>query len=156
MITFTDTETKIDSQRIEEIERWIGLTFPKEYKNHLLKYNGGYCNPNVFGFIENGEPTESTVDWFLAIYDGDSDSLKRYIKTYKLDDKRLPSHIVPIAHDPGGNLICISCGSEDYGYIYFWNHEKEVDYFFSNDSDYSNLYLISKTFDLFLNSLKEE
>ncbi len=155
MIIFTDTEEKIDVQQIDQMEKLVGLHFPMEYKKHLLKYNGGYCEPNIFGFIENVEPTESDINWFLAIFDGDSNSLKWHIETYKIDEKRMPSHILPIANDSGGNFICISCGKEDYGYIYFWDHEKEVDYRVTDDMDYSNLYLIAKTFNSFLESLKE-
>ncbi|WP_394370020.1 SMI1/KNR4 family protein [Sphingobacterium micropteri] len=33
-----------------------------------------------------------------------------------------------MAHDPGGNLVCISCDSDDKGCIYFWNHENDLDY----------------------------
>ncbi len=153
MITFFDTEKSIDEKEIEKIEKYIGLKFPKEYREHLLRYNGGQCSPNVFSFVENGVKTESCIDWFLAIYEGENDNLKDYITILKIEEKRIPRHIVPIAHDPGGNQICISCGSLDYGYIYFWDHENEVDYTVSGDDDYSNLYLIAKSFNEFLNSL---
>ena len=154
MTTFTDTKEQLNSiQQINEVEKWIGLTFPHEYKNHLLLHNGGRCEPNIFGFIENEEPAESCIDWFLAIYDGKYNNLKDYIETYKLNEKRLPIHIIPIAHDPGGNLVCISCGKEDYGYVYFWDHDKEVNYSISGDFDYSNLYLVAKTFNSFLENL---
>lgn len=156
MVIFSQTESQLNSIQIEEVEKYVGLDFPNEYKNHLLKYNGGQCNPNVFKFKENGKLTESCVDWFLAIYDGEYDSLKEYIKTYKLDEKRLPLHMLPIAHDPGGNLICLSCGAEDIGHIYFWDHEIEVNYGISSDIDYSNLPFIAKGLNEFIDNLKEE
>ena len=153
MATFSNAKAPVELSQIENLERYISLKFPESYKNHLLKYNGGQCNPNVFNFTENGESTQSNIDWFLAIYDGEYDNLQDYIKDYKIDEKRLPNHILPIAHDPGGNLICISCGRKDYGYIYFWDHENEVDYQVSGDDDYSNLYLIEDDFDKFINGL---
>jgi len=156
MITLSKTEPKINSSNIAELEEYVGLTFPLEYKKHLLQYNGGQCEPNVFSFFENGKKTDSCIDYFLAIYDGEYDNLKEYIKILKIDEKRLPSHILPIADDPGGNLICISCGNNDFGYIYFWDHEKEVDYSVEDDSNYSNLYLIAKSFNQFIEELKEE
>jgi len=134
----------------------VKIVFHIEYKNHLLKHNGGQCSPNVFRFYENGKLTESCIDWFLAIYEGEYDNLKEYIKTYKIDKKRLPVHMLPIAHDPGGNLICISCDSLDEGYIYFWDHENEVDYNVTDDKDYSNLYFIAKSFEEFITGLKED
>lgn len=154
MLTFAQTEKAIGSEEVDRVEKKVGLTFPNEYREHLLKHNGGQCSPNSFSFLENGTESMSCIDWFLAIYDGEYDSLEKYIDIYKTHDKRLPSHILPIAHDPGGNLICISCGSSDRGSIYFWDHEKEVNYSTSRDDDYSNLLLIAGSFNGFLNGLK--
>jgi hypothetical protein len=53
-------------------------------------------------------------------------------------------------------LICKSCGSSDAGKIYFWDHEKEVDYMRSDDTDYSNRYLMADNFDEFLDGLQDE
>ena len=155
MVTFYKTESQIKLDQIKEIEDYVGLKFPQEYKVHLLKYNGGKCSPNIFKFIENGKLTNSNIDWFLAIYDGVYDNLKNEIEMMKIDEKRLPVQIIPIAHDSGGNLICISCGGQDEGYIYFWDHENEVDYSISNDNDYSNLYLISEDFNSFIEGLSD-
>jgi hypothetical protein len=155
MVTFTETELPLSLSQIEEIEMMVGLNFPESYKTHLLKYNGGRCYPNIFFFEEKGNITDSFIDWFLAIYEGKYDNLKTYIEIYKLESKRLPSHILPIAHDPGGNLICISCGNQDNEYIYFWDHENEVNYMIFDDNNYSNMYLIAKSFEEFLDGLKE-
>jgi len=141
--------------QIQEIETFVGLKFPVDYLNHIMNFNGGRCNPNCFSFYEDGKITMSGIDWFLAIYDGEYDNLKDYIETYKMESKRLPQHMLPIAHDPGGNLVCISCGHDDVGCIYFWDHDYEVDYTISNDQDYSNLYLISENLNEFLASLTE-
>lgn len=156
MVEFSETEVSLNISQIEELEKFIGLSFPSQYKEHLLRFNGGKCSPNVFSFIENGKTTDSCIDWFLAIYDGEYDNLRKEIEMVKIEEKRMPRQMLPIAHDPGGNLICISCGNDDYGMIYFWNHEKEVDYEMANDSDYSNLYLIAKNFDEFMEQLKED
>jgi len=155
MITFSQTEAPLTDGQIKEIEKFVGLEFPIQYRKHLLKYNGGQCSPNVFIFNENGEITDSMVDWFLAIYDGEYDNLKQEIEWVKIEEKRMPTHILPIAHDPAGNLICISCKGNDKGYIYFWDHEQEVDYSITDDSDYSNLYLIAESFDEFIDGLRE-
>jgi cell wall assembly regulator SMI1 len=153
MIKFFNTEAQLNIAQIEEIETYAGLHFPEEYTQHFLQYNGGQCEPNIFSFYENGQLTDSNVDWFLAIYDGEDDNLKDYLYTYKIDEKRLPTRIFPIAHDPGGNLICIDTAN---GKVYFWDHEKEVDYTVSDDSDYSNLYLIANSFNEFLSGLRDD
>jgi hypothetical protein len=156
MATFSQTESQLNLTQIEEIEKYVGLNFPSEYKEHLLQNNGGQCSPNVFKFNENENFTESCIDWFLAIYDGEHDNLRKYIQIYKLEEKRLPIRILPIAHDPGGNLICISCDEDDEGCIYFWDHENEVDYNISEDQDYSNLYIVANSFSDLIDGLKED
>lgn len=156
MAIFAQTERQLNLSEIEELEKLVGLNFPFEYKNHLLKHNGGQCSPNVFRFKEDDKLTTSCIDWFLAIYDGEYDNLKTYIEILKIDKKRMPIHLLPFAHDPAGNMLCISCDPKNFGPIYFWNHEKEVNYTLSDDNDYSNLYLISKSFKDFLYELKKE
>lgn len=146
-------KSPISSKEIEMIEKYVGLNFPDEYKEHLLKFNGGRCTPNIFRFIENGKESCSRISCFMAIYEGTYDSLKWCIDIFKISAKRMPEHILPIADDPFGNQICISCGRLDYGYIYFWDHENEVDYSESGDDDYFNLYLIAQSFSEFLNGL---
>jgi SMI1-KNR4 cell-wall len=155
VIKFIKTESKINSSEIKEVENLIGLSFPNQYTNHLLRYNGGKCKPDIFTFEEDGGIARSRIQLFFAIHDG-KNNLVNNINIYKIDEKRLPIHILPIADDPFGNLICISCGEKDYGFIYFWNHENEVDYAESDAYDYSNLYLITKNFDDFINTLTSE
>lgn len=153
MVTFTNTERQLSDRDIDVIELMVGLKFPDQYRKHLLMHNGGQCKPNVFTFVEKGKFSDSQVDRFLAIYDGEYDNLKDDIEIFKLDEKRMPSHMVPIAHDPGGNLICISCGSSDFGAVYFWDHENEVDYSVADDRDYSNLYKIADNLTEFFDGL---
>ena len=122
----------------------------------MLRYNGGRCEPNVFHFVENGNSTSSVVDSFLPTRQQSWGSLHDYIETYKVDEKRLPSFMLPIVHDPGGNLICLSCEQEDSGSVYFWDHETEVDYTLEEDRVRTNLYRISNSLPEFLASLVEE
>jgi len=151
---FTETEKALTNAELNDFEEYVGLQLPEQYRNHLLTYNGGRCEPNVFDVSKNGKPNQSCIDWFLAIYDGEADNLKDYVDDVKIKVKRMPQHILPIAHDPGGNLICISCGDKDNGAIYFWDHENEVDYSIAQDDDYSNLYLIARSLHEFFDSLK--
>jgi hypothetical protein len=52
MIRVFNTYPKLTVSEIEEVEEFVGLSFPYEYKAHLLQYNGGECEPNVFSFWE--------------------------------------------------------------------------------------------------------
>lgn len=152
MAIFFDTEEPTDRELIRSLENKLGIQFPIEYVNHLLKYNGGRCEPNVFTFKENGIMSSSSIDWFLALYSGEYDNLEDYCDLYKLKKKRLPYTFFPIAHDAGGNLICMD--SSD-GKVYYWDHENEVDYESSEDSNRQNCHYISATVDEFLLNLSQ-
>lgn len=65
----------------------------------------------------------------------------------------MPNSVFSIAHDPGGNLICIDINDDK---VYFWDHEKEVNYSCSDDNDRSNLYLIAESFNEFISILNDE
>ena len=150
MVEFYSTENKITIDQIRSLETKYGLSFPDEYVNHLMKYNGGKCKPNLFEFDEKGKVSQSRINRFFAIYDGEYNNLEDYIIMYKVDKIRIPQDFIPIAGDPGGNLICIS---KLNGCIYFWDHEKEmIDY--QEELEFDNVYLISKNLPAFFYSLK--
>ncbi len=152
MVKFVETEKSISLGQIKNLGSSLGINFHTEYINHLLQYNGGRCVPNVFSFMENDVLTKSSVERFLALYDGEYDNLEDYCNMYKFDEKRMPNLFFPIAHDPGGNLVCMN--SLD-GKIYFWDHEKEVDYNQSDDNDTSNLYFVAEDLNEFISNLTE-
>lgn len=153
MPVFKNIKAEIDENTIMVLELVFDITLPTDYKKHILKYNGGECNPSEFSFYESGLKTTSDINYFYAFYTGKYSNIFKAINIFKVIEKRMPSKIFPIAYDSGGNQICISCNSNDFGAIYFWDHEKEVDYSIAADSDYSNLYFVSPSFSNFLESL---
>ncbi len=153
MANFIETEESTNESQISNLESKLDISFPSDYISHLLKYNGERCEPNVFSFEENGNQTKSSIDWFLALYDGEYDSLEDYCNTYKLEEKRMPDAFFPIAHDPGGNLICMDSHDSK---IYFWDHEREVDYNQSDNSNSNNLYFIAENLNDFIANLTED
>ena len=153
MTKFTDTKKEISLNDILNLEKRVDFTLPESYKNHLLKFNGGRCEPNIFSFNENGVITESDVYYFYAIHEGEYDNLEVDFNDFKIEEKRLPNSFFTIAHDSGGNLICMDAISEK---VYFWDHESEVDYSIQGDEVRDNLYFISDSLGEFILSLKEE
>lgn len=140
---------------LQKLEQKYNFTFPEQYKSHLVIFNGGSPDQGIFSFSEDGKETNSRVNYFYAINSKEIDDLEEILDTFKIDEKRMPEQILPIAEDPFGNVVCISTGKLDHGQIYFWDHEKEVDYSVSDDRDYSNLYLIAKSFNEFIDGLKD-
>ena len=90
---------KINAEDIADFENEVGIKFPEDYKTFMLKANGGTPDDSVK--ISN---------------------LKKIYKTMTYEEM-IPNDMLPIADDPGGNAIGISLNKDDYGYVYFINHE---------------------------------
>ena len=154
MIAIRDSKTPTSDEAIKRIEEQLSISLPAEYRSFLLVHNGGRVSPAVFRFKnESGKHSDSCVDWFLAIYDGEYNNFESYFETYKLDQQRLPPELVPIAHDPGGNLICISVSCSQKGGVFFWDHENECE--ISETPTYANVLLFGDSFSTFLAGLED-
>ena len=68
-----------------------------------------------------------------------------------LDEEAIPRDMIAIASDPGGNIISISLAREDYGTVYFLNHEYE-----EMDSSYLVKSKIASSFTEFISQLYQD
>ena len=135
---------------LKVLEKYWGFGLPKDYRNFLLKHNGGEPSPSYFNF-KYDENDGSDVRFFLGIYPDEDNDLLNHLKIY---ESRISKKMFPIAYDSCGNLICISVKGDDRGKIYFWDHEiAAVD---KKEPNYKNLTLIADSFNEFTNSLREE
>lgn len=142
---------EIKFEDIQKIEKDFQIILPLDYKHFLLEKNGGLPKKNTF----NLNNYEEKCEIFFSIDDG--------ITTYKhltLEEQwtdlvklsYLPDDLYPMGRDGGGNYICISLKGENYGKIYFYDHEVDNE----NDDgslNRENLYLIANNFIEFLEKL---
>ena len=135
---------------IVEKEKSLGFSLPNDYRDFLKLYNGGIPEKLFFSFKGTKEDS-SLVDRLFGFIENEYRNIIEYHRSYK---KRIPSNALPIGIDPGGNLILLSVSGPDYGKVYFWDHDWEVED--GQIPDYSNLTLIADSFEEFLNSLKSE
>lgn len=146
---FEDSERSLTLGDIEAAEKRLQLSFPEEYKEFLLKHNGGSPTPNRFLYKDyDGNDSSSLVNFFHAIYEGRIDNLELKYQ-FLVSEGRLLKKMIPIANDPFGNLICVSAEGDDMGKVYFWDHELEQE-----EAGYENMGLISDSLTEFLNTLK--
>ena len=151
MVIFTHTAAPTNEAAIAALEQYAGVQLPAAYRAHLLQYNGGDCTPADFEYLDQGIETESMVDAFLPLTEDEPDNLRAFTDRYKIREQLLPQRLLPIAIDPGENLICISCAGEDEGAIYFADMEQRG----ASATEAEGLFLIQPTLDAFLSSLKE-
>lgn len=147
MTKILDSKDMVSEQELVNVEKQLNIKLPDSYRDFLKKYNGGYPQPDGFDFASGDDG--SSVDKFLEISDSKNASLMTFFNKYK---NRIPKNYVPIAIDPGGNLILIGVNGEK-AEVYFWDHENEVD-----DGDVpgmENMHLIALSFYDFINNLYE-
>jgi SMI1-KNR4 cell-wall len=149
-IKILDCANNMSQNEILELETKIRVPLPGTYKDFLMQYNGGKPEPNEFIYVENSHEKYAILQRFLGISERSYSNLYGYIETFKEHEERIPSNLIPIAHDPGGNLICISVMGEDIGKVYFWERDGEADIDGGEVADYSNVYWIADSFTDFI------
>jgi cell wall assembly regulator SMI1 len=139
----------ITEQDVLRLEQELGASFPEDYRAFLLAHNGGYPEPGDFDIPGESVPESgSTVDWFLTLEAGAHNDLRHELDVYR---GRVPPSLLPIAFDPGGNLICLGLSGEHRGVVYFWDHELEAEE--DEEADFRNVYFVADSFSRFLDSL---
>ncbi len=149
-LTVTGSATPLSEADLQALESRLAFPLPNEYRQFLLAHNGGRLNPAEFHFKnQTGPYTDSCVDSFYAVYDGDHNNFEKIYLFCKAEGL-FPPHIIPIADDPGGNIICLSVSGPDMNSVYFWDHEGIDEY-----GKQANLHLIADSFSEFLLGLEE-
>jgi hypothetical protein len=123
-----NSAVKITQNELSNFEVSYNLRLPNDYKEFLIKHNGG--SPNKIFFRKNN--ADLVVDIFLSL-SKEEYSIEKYYANMVIEDKELPEKILPIGIDAFGNIICISCRDEDFGKVYFWDHEEDWDHEDPND-----------------------
>lgn len=117
--TIQESTSGASEQGIGKFEASIGSKLPKEYREFLLKFNGGSPKNSVFDYRMDGSLHGSTVKRLFGI------GVKGYDlgENWRIYSDRIPSGFLPIGIDSFGNLICIGLHGKNAGKLFFWNHE---------------------------------
>lgn len=107
---------KLAPERLAAFEKSLGTKLPDPYRVHLQAHNGGY----VDGAREIYE-----LHHVHGIHDGPE--WARFPDSQAIYGGVIPRHLLPIADDPGGNLICLVLSGSNRGAVCFWDHESAGD-----------------------------
>ena len=145
----------IDEDCLASFESEIGAKLPSEYRDFLLKHDGGV--PELTKVILSSDPTipEKDAEWtevmhFYSIHPDAADDLsvravlKMVQGEFTSDIRFRPENrqrFIPVAQDMHGDLFVISLESPDSGGMFF--------------VDYEEIRKLSGTFSGFMNSLIE-
>jgi len=125
--------TEVD---VSHFEMSIAARLPDDYRDFLLRYNGGYPQPN--GFRDGNE----VLSCFFGLWQKHADL------NYELLAHRgvIPAGMIPIASDPFGNSVLLEVARPHRGRVWFWDHEQ------SGEPDKA-VSLLAETFTEFVASL---
>lgn len=122
--TYKQTQEKPDDSQLDELEKKLGSTLPRFYREFLKKTNGGRPKADKFSFTtKDGTHENDLVNYFYALYSEKIGNLQKRIDGFK---DRIPEGTLPIACDPFGNQILLRMGNQPDGPVYFWDHELEL------------------------------
>ncbi|MEK4077564.1 SMI1/KNR4 family protein [Paenibacillus sp. FSL R5-0486] len=145
MATIYNTNEKIKLKNIEEFEAKYDVVLPVQYRDFLLEYNGGNVKPNVFKISDDEGETALNTLYGLDINESYDELSSVFDSLYG----EIPNEFISIGDDSGGNQICLGTSEEYAGKIYIFLHDIEP------TEKISNMFLISDSFDSFLDSLYE-
>lgn len=128
---------------IDIFEERIGTKLPSDYREFILKNNGG--SP-IAENLKGLDDEDYMVDHFYGfhmnykVYD-----LHNAYTTYS---DRIPPQFIPVGCDPGGNQFCLGIGGDHRGKVYFWEHEEE-----HTPPTTANMSLVANNFSEFITRL---
>jgi hypothetical protein len=113
---------------IAAFEAEIGTRLPEDYRQFLMRTNGGYID-----WYEFEGPTPEHGSWTTVVsrvggLRKETDLSLRFARScYQGGELRIPRALLWIMGDPGGNGICIGLTEKHRGRVYFWIHDEQPD-----------------------------
>lgn len=149
MIKIKESGEPLTEADIISLERDIGCSLPEEYRKFLLEHNGGIPKPDGFSLVYWGGKSE---DDRVSFYGLGPSVRKSHNLSWVLEcfEGRIPSELISIGDDPGGNQICLCIRGEQSGSLYFWDHELE-----HTPPTYKNTVMLASSFLEFIEGLHE-
>jgi hypothetical protein len=103
--------TEVD---VSHFEMGIAARLPDDYREFLIRHNGGYPEPSGF------RGGNDVLNFFFGLWQKHADL------NYETLAHRgfIPEGLIPIACDPGGNLVLLEIARPHRGRVWFWDHEQ--------------------------------
>jgi hypothetical protein len=140
-VTFRDANRygPLTEERLSQLEARLKGKLPEDYRQFLLRYNGGRPTLSRFTFEVDGEEQERVLEWLFAVHDQpyeepeDWDPGNGELPPYfgqpleaawdALRSEKPKAGMLPIGRDPGANLICLGYTGKRAGQIWYYDHD---------------------------------
>jgi hypothetical protein len=158
-IKLYDVGPKITLEKIAEIEKTIAHQLPQQYKDFILKFNGGKTDLNCFKVHYNGQEWADDIEEALlrSFHSMPEHKYYNFLKNQRFYKDRVPSDTILIADTPGRDKVLLGVEGENMGKVFYWNGEYEVAEEEPAEegfqADYSNVGFVANSFNEFLKGL---
>ncbi len=139
--------------KLQQIEKYLAITFPSDYRDFLLQYGGGQPENTVFDRLDqNGSLLRRVyVDTFYG--ETDINGVELFGTCVRLSD-RIPSEFIPIGTDGVGNYLCLGIRGKNYGKVFMWREDAQPD--IGEKPTLKNMELIADSFEAIVSGLKPD
>jgi hypothetical protein len=144
-LEISDSCPSVGKRRIQQFERESGITLPADYRDFLLKHNGGH--PVKCRFTIPALREEALLEYLFAIDGPAGANLEDQLSEWA---DEMPEGFLPIGRDRGGAIIIMGTMGEYADQIFYWDHQHR----FVQSSAEANTYPVGKSFATFLAGLK--
>lgn len=144
----SESYSNIRVEDIERVELACNINLPLEYREFLLKHNGG--NPEHHDYKLAGEFAGDFSHFYgIRVYPASSDLQTLYEEYQEL----IPSGYFPIGESYGGDVLCICLKESELGSIYIWDHETAI---YDGEPWFENMSKLASDLKSFLSMLYTE
>jgi cell wall assembly regulator SMI1 len=151
-LPFEDSSPAVDRKAIAAASTKVKLPFPPDYVEFLLAHNGGTIGRWPRYPIEG---CKRDTHGLLHVLDNVGDPERNdLVRKHKVFRRRMPTGLLPIASDPGGNQICLVCTGERAGQVVFWERAFEANTDEGEKVGWGNVYRIADSLGDFFRRLE--
>lgn len=153
-IEMLDVKEEAGLKELCQVEAKLNVKLPNDYKEFLLKYNGGRPAKDCFPLIDclNDEEQNIDISTISLFYNVADDLINNIInENIAFRKSKAMFDLVTVGETVRGGRICICISGADYGKVYLCCCETDGTYDQNQPCD--KKYLIASRFTDFINSL---
>lgn len=113
------TNPPASPEAVAALESAAGVSLPADYRAALLEANGGRPDEDLLVTLPDGD--ETVINSFFGAGLGGSDDIWGNRNPIAAD---IPPGFLPIADDPGGDILLLACTGDDRGAVHYFYHDR--------------------------------
>ena len=116
-LKFSKSGPKQTKRQLQAVARSLGIVFPKDFRDFLVKHNGGVPKPNT---LRSAKGCVDAIEFFYSIGARASErNLVKMTESYR-DELALPHQYLPVALSDTHDLLLLHVAGRSAGKVDWW------------------------------------